>query len=194
MKDKQHNTQNCCIRMKSDMKNDDARIKYTKSAIRRAFFSLLKKFPIERITVTEICKVAEINRATFYRYYDNQYDLLASLENEMFQEIKKSAYEYRNDIDLLTEIIFLKFSEKKDIWLLLLSDHADLGFLSKIYAFFEEFFAKTKSSKESELRYCFLLHGYTGMFDYWFKNGMKESPKEMGSYVSKFRHDFIKNL
>ena len=42
--------------------------------------------------------------------------------------------------------------------------------------------------------YCFLLHGYTGMFDYWFKNGMKEPPKEMGSYVSEFRHDLIKNF
>lgn len=42
--------------------------------------------------------------------------------------------------------------------------------------------------------YCFLLHGYTGMFDYWFKNGMKAPPKEMGSYVSKFRHGLIKNL
>lgn len=41
--------------------------------------------------------------------------------------------------------------------------------------------------------YCFLLHGYTGMFDYWFKNGMKEPPKEMGPYVSEFRHDLIKN-
>lgn len=39
--------------------------------------------------------------------------------------------------------------------------------------------------------YCFLLHGYTGMLDYWLKNGMKESPKEMGSYVSKFQHDLI---
>ena len=27
--------------------------------------------------------------------------------------------------------------------------------------------------------YCFLLHGYMGMFDYWFKNGRKEPPKEM---------------
>lgn len=42
--------------------------------------------------------------------------------------------------------------------------------------------------------YCFLLHGYTGMFDYWFKNGRKEPPREMGSYVSEFRHDLIKNL
>ncbi len=172
----------------------DARIKYTKLTIRNAFFCLLRKFPIEKITVTEICKTAEINRATFYRYYDNQYDLLSSLENEMFDEIKKSTYEYRNDIDKLTEIIFLKFYQQKEIWSLLLSDHADLGFLSKIYAFFDQYFAKNDSSKESELRYRFLLYGYSGIFDYWLKNGMKEAPKEIATYTSKFRHDLIDKL
>lgn len=74
---------------------------------------LLKKFPIKKVTVTQICKIAEINRATFYRYYENQYELLSILENEMFDEIKKSLFEYNNDIDKLTENIFLKFSEQK---------------------------------------------------------------------------------
>ena len=76
--------------------------------IRRAFLELLGRLPVEKITVAEICRKAEINRATFYRYYENQYDLLSSLENEMFEEIKKSAFEYRNDIDKLTEIIFFQ--------------------------------------------------------------------------------------
>lgn len=167
----------------------DARIRYTKMVIRSSFLELLCKLPIEKITVAEICRLAEINRATFYRYYENQYDLLSSLENEMFEEIKKSAYEYRHDIDKLTEIIFLKFSEQKDTWTLLLSDHANLSFTSKIYAFFEEYFTKDYSTKESELRYRFLLYGYSGIFDYWVKSGMKETPKEMAAYVSKFRHE-----
>lgn len=167
----------------------DARIRYTKMVIRTSFLELLCKLPIEKITVAEICRLAEINRATFYRYYENQYDLLSSLENEMFEEIKKSAYEYRHDIDKLTEIIFLKFSEQKETWTLLLSDHADLSFTSKIYAFFEEHFTKDYSTKESELRYRFLLYGYSGIFDYWVKGGMKETPEEMAAYVSKFRHE-----
>lgn len=92
-------------------------------------------------------RTAEINRTTFYRYYDNQYDLLSSLENEMFDKIRKSTYECKND-----------------------------------------------SSKESELRYCFLLYGYSGIFDYWLKNGMKEAPKEIAAYTSKLRHDLIDKL
>lgn len=172
----------------------DARTKYTKMVIRSAFLELLKKSPIEKVTVAEICRTAEINRATFYRHYSNQYDLLSSLENEMFDEIKKSSYEYRDNIDKLTEIIFLKFSEQKETWTLLLSDHADLGFLSKIYAFFDVFFAKDVSAKESELRYRFLVYGYSGVFDYWIKSGMRESPKEMALYLGRFRHDLVDKI
>lgn len=171
----------------------DTRIKYTKLTIRNAFLELLKKVPVEKITVAEICRVAEINRATFYRYYENQYDLLSILENEMFDAIKASSFEYRNDINKLTEIIFAKFVEQKEVWSLMLSDHADLGFQNKIYYFLDEYFAKTENSKESELRYRFLLYGYSGIFDYWVKNGMKESPEDMARYLSEFRHDLTVN-
>lgn len=172
----------------------DARIKYTKMVIRDAFLGLLKKYPIEQITVSEICRIAEINRATFYRHYDNPYDLLSSMENEMFEEIKQSSFEYRNNVDKLTELIFIRFYEKKEVWTLLLSDHANLSFINKIYNFFDDYFAKTETSKESELRYRFLLYGYSGIFDYWVKNGMQESPQSMAEYLSKFRQNLTSNV
>lgn len=75
-----------------------------------------------------------------------------------------------------------------------MSDRADLGFQNKIYSFFDEYFAKTENSKESELRYRFLLYGYSGIFYYWVKKGMKESPKDMARYISKFRHNLTDNL
>lgn len=173
---------------------NDARTRYTKMVIRNAFLQLLRKYSIEKISVTEICRLAEINRATFYRYYENQYDLLSSLESEMLDDIKKSVYEYKGDIDKLTETILCKFAEQQEMWQLLLSEHGDLGFLAKIYAFFEEHLAKNYSSKESELRYQFLLYGYSGIFDYWIKSGMKESPLLIAKYLSKFRHDLTTHL
>lgn len=172
----------------------DARTKYTKMVIRRAFLQLLQKQSIEKISVAEICRLAEINRATFYRHYENQYDLLSTLENEMLDEIKKSTYEYKDNIDQLTKTILNRLFEQKEMWTLLLSDHADLGFLSKIFAFFEEYLTKKYATKESELRYRFLLYGYSGIFDYWIKGGMKESPKEIAEYLSKFRYDLTNHL
>ena len=41
-----------------------------------ALISLLKKKPFEYITVSEICKVAGINRSTFYLHYETVADLL----------------------------------------------------------------------------------------------------------------------
>ena len=87
------------------MKND-ARIRYTKMVIKDSFFQLLKQKPVEKITVKEICEMAQINRATFYRYYENQYDLLSVIENDMFQNIQDTIKEQTADLNsLIKEIL-----------------------------------------------------------------------------------------
>ena len=52
--------------------------KYFNTAVRfdKALLSLLEKKPFEYITISEICKKAEINRSTFYLHYENTSDLL----------------------------------------------------------------------------------------------------------------------
>ena len=53
--------------------------KYFNTAIRmdEALITLLEKKDFEYITITEICKVAAVNRSTFYLHYENTSDLLA---------------------------------------------------------------------------------------------------------------------
>ena len=63
----------------------DARVKYTRMVIQQTFLELLQKKPISKITVTEICEIAGINRATFYKHYMDPYDLLEQFENEAIQ-------------------------------------------------------------------------------------------------------------
>lgn len=169
----------------------DRRVRYTQAVIREAFLQLLKTTPVEQSTVTEICRLAEINRTTFYRHYENQYALLACLENEMLEDIKEAAYQCGHDIDRLTETILRKFYEEKETWLLLLSDHADLSFQAKIYSFFEGHFIKESTPKESRLKYRFLLYGYSGLIDGWAKDGMKEPPEEMADYLNALRRELI---
>lgn len=170
----------------------DRRTKYTQTVIREAFLQLLKTESVERVTVTDICRLADINRTTFYRHYESQYALLSHLENAMLDDIKRSAYEYGSDIDRLTEAILCKFYAQRDTWTLLLSDHADLGFRAKIYGFFADYFAPDGRSKESDAKYRFLLHGYSGLIDEWAKGGMKESPEKMAGLLSRIRRDITR--
>lgn len=52
------------------------RIVKTKRDLRTALVTLLKEQPFEKISVSEICQTAMINRMTFYKHFDDKYDLL----------------------------------------------------------------------------------------------------------------------
>ncbi len=67
----------------------DARTRYTKKVIREAFFFCLAEKPLREVTVKAVCDRAEINRATFYRYYRDCYDLLDRLEQEMLSAFRE---------------------------------------------------------------------------------------------------------
>lgn len=71
--------------MGGNMKTD-ARVRYTKKRIREAFFQLLSEKELARITVTEICDLAEINRTTFYKHYLDTSDLLEKIEAEILEQ------------------------------------------------------------------------------------------------------------
>ena len=68
----------------------DARVRYTKMIIKDTFLKLLKKKSVDKITVTELCKAADINRATFYTHYEDCYDLLRSIEDEFINQFKQT--------------------------------------------------------------------------------------------------------
>lgn len=63
----------------------DRRVAYTRKAIKDAFLYLLESNTIEEITVKEICGVADINRATFYRNYADIYALYDAIEAELLE-------------------------------------------------------------------------------------------------------------
>ena len=65
----------------------DLRVKRTKTSIVNAFLELCAKKPPERITVKELADLAEINKATFYLHYKDIYDLLETLENDLFERV-----------------------------------------------------------------------------------------------------------
>ncbi|MDO5410724.1 MAG: TetR/AcrR family transcriptional regulator [Lachnospiraceae bacterium] len=72
--------------MEKKTRTEDRRVIYTKSSIKEAFLKLLKKNSFPKITVTELCRLAEINRGTFYLHYYDMNDVLDDLLNEMLAD------------------------------------------------------------------------------------------------------------
>ena len=61
------------------MKKEDMRTKRTKKSLKKALSILIMSESIETISVTDICKKADINRVTFYTHYEDKYALLHEL-------------------------------------------------------------------------------------------------------------------
>lgn len=57
----------------------------TDKIIRNSFIELLSAKPIDKITVQDLCREADINRATFYRYYKDIYELMEKVSEDFFQ-------------------------------------------------------------------------------------------------------------
>ena len=64
----------------------DRRTRYTRSAIRQSLLTLMQQKPFAKITVTEICRLSEINRGTFYMHYYDLEDVLDDVIKEMIRD------------------------------------------------------------------------------------------------------------
>ena len=78
--------------MKLANKNDQ-RAKISKIILLEAFENLLKKKPLNKISVTELCKEANVNRGTFYNHYLDIVDFYNDIKKDFFNIINKSINE-----------------------------------------------------------------------------------------------------
>jgi AcrR family transcriptional regulator len=64
----------------------DRRTRYTCQTIKESLLQLLQQKSFEKITVTEICKLSEINRGTFYLHYFDLDDVLDDILNDALSD------------------------------------------------------------------------------------------------------------
>lgn len=60
----------------------DIRIQKTEAAIKNAFLELRAQKSVEKITVKELCRKAQINKSTFYTHYADIYALSDAMQAE----------------------------------------------------------------------------------------------------------------
>ena len=68
----------------------DLRIQKTYLALHNAFTELLEKRHFEDFTVNELCDLAMIRRATFYKHFADKYDYFAFYAKEMVEEFQSN--------------------------------------------------------------------------------------------------------
>ena len=67
------------------MNPEDKRIRKTKKFLKQSLIDLLENKPFDQITVTELCRQADISRITFYSHYDDKYALVDDISCDMLE-------------------------------------------------------------------------------------------------------------
>ena len=94
----------------------DRRVKYTKKIIKDTFINLLSEKELKKITVSEICAIADINRATFYRYYLDVYDLINKIQEDFVNELKEASNtKDKNSVSSFSKELLTVFLENKEL-------------------------------------------------------------------------------
>lgn len=174
----------------------DRRVKYTKMVLKDSFINLLEEKDISKITIKEICEDADVNRATFYAHYSDQYDLMNQIQNDLFENIEKYLIAYSSDKESvfpldIVEKIFEYVRENARVCKLLLSDRGDLFFQKRVFMLVYERIISdiTKSGEitkeDAEYIYAFTLTGCIGAIQKWLDDDMKKSPRYMAKMILK---------
>ena len=71
-----------------DTKQEDRRIRRTKKLLKSGFASLMKEKEFKDIRVKDITDLVDLNRGTFYLHYNDTYDLLEKIENEVLDDFQ----------------------------------------------------------------------------------------------------------
>lgn len=169
----------------------DARVRYTQMVIREKFLFLLKQKPLNKITVKEICSLAEINRATFYRYYNDPYDLMNQIERAILAELHDIVQNSIGDGLKRTLIRMLKkIKEDGELYITLFSENGDPSFGVKIFQMcYKDFSSYIKvqlphlSNAQQVWLYIYAAQGSSGILNYWMTTGMTAPPDEIADFI-----------
>ncbi len=151
---------------------------------------LLGSIQYEDITVSMICKNADIDRRTFYRYFDNKQDVLHSYMDNIFSEYLErmerlqsiSAIEYlqlffgfwsNGHRDFLcalqhNKLLYMAFTENQ-------------LYLTEISSIMDAMLGRSSNSYETSYR----AGGLINVLSAWIANGFAESSDEMAAVISR---------
>lgn len=173
---------------------NNQRFLQTEKQLHRILLELLKEKEPGKITVSEVCALAGINRKTFYNHYLDIYDLMEQTEAQMGKKLVEEVIseDHYLGIGHVFEKVFEFVKENRAFYSVYLSRNSKMQVINIILP--EKYqISKAETGRKIgfadayELSYheTFFMAGLTAMIRLWLDNGCMESPKEMSRMIGR---------
>lgn len=170
----------------------DRRVRRTKKLLLQGLTQLMSEKKINKITVKELTDLIDVNRATFYLYYKDIFDMVEKIETEMFDNFNetyskftKSELTYDEMLQFVT-FVFDFVQEYAEMCKILLGPDGDYAFIEKFKIAIDNSspFSDHNADKEKSIYFMpFIISGSIGIIQKWLEDGMKTSSREMADIV-----------
>ena len=175
---------------------EDLRVYKTKKAIREAFLELRKTKPLEKIKVSDVCDLAMCIRATFYRYYQDIYDLNNQLEDEAINRLV-STFEDKEALLFKTESylkgLYISLEQNYDYYYTLFHDRKDVLTIKIEKQTLEFYKTRYATNMEEEILISFIIHGILYTLDEYLFIHEKEHPSSFGEFYLFTEKNSVEN-
>lgn len=165
---------------------NNKRKKDSQLKIQKIFIELIQKKEINEISVSDICKLANLNRSTFYSNYIDIYDLADKIKEDLFHEVislypkeiesKEHSYDFLKLFEHIRDNqLFYKTFFKLDY------DNNSNFFKEMVdYSEFEKYY---DNPTHLEYHIAFFRNGLNAVIKKWLYNGCVESPEDIKNII-----------
>lgn len=171
------------------------RVLLTKRLLKEALLELLAQKELGQINVSELCRTADINRATFYKHYAVPQDVLREIEQDMVRDLRKLAPKNQmpETAKAYLEDICEYLYERRELLRILLSCKTDEDLLQMISQSNRRFwgqFGESGTHKMDEdtakLMVTFFSSGGYHLIRQWLLENIQKTPREVAELISRF--------
>lgn len=171
------------------------RIRLTKMLLKNSLIELMKQKNIYKISIKEICENAGVNRSTFYKHYDTEFDLLNDIEMQYLNTIDEylSLAEREAMLQKLLEYVV----ENIDVFELFLQDTPGNDFFERLIKIcfakmaYEENLVNFGKDMSAEYLYHFIVYGALSVVKVWIEKQPRETPTEMNRILLRIIKNFF---
>ena len=122
--------------------------------IRDAYVNLMQEKPIDKISISDIVREADLNRGTFYAHYSNPMDVLMEIANEILGDVEGFFADFsftdflQNPMPLLLRVEKM-LADNLDFYRRINLNTASIGFTDQIKKILIEYISSNKSVPEN---------------------------------------------
>ena len=171
----------------------DLRVIKTKASLQMALIELLYEKTIDKISISELCKKACVNRGTFYLHYKDVPELLEEYFHDLTEDLRKSYYEpfllpHFKIENLSADMvrIFHHVEKYKQFYKIVFNRKTPMMYYYRLFDIIRNYLIDSISEVESEnieFAASYQANAIIGLVIQWVQHDFMESPEQMNEML-----------